>query len=319
MKVKYNNLETFHNIDEYTFVNIDRVRLTGEGALENTSGFDVYNDEETLIYLNSEHTVVYDKGENFVEYTKDQTVYYDFYVADSNGYVTGVQVYTSFDLPEGVTGVYFKSGQGKQFVEPAPAIVITDAEGYPNYKIVNDEIVEVTAEEKSAMRNADDKEAFDAAMESKLSELNGICAKNITDGVDVQGEHYSYGLEDQNNIKGAVDLATTTKLDVPYHADGQPCRLYTPEEITAIYIINETNLTHNITYANQLRLYTATLTTKEAVDSVIYGQPLEGDYAATYAMIMEQSKKIIAAFLGVDEGTVDAILGGSATMAAALN
>ena len=319
MKVKYNNQETFHNIDEYIFVNIDRVRLTGEGALDNTSGFDVYNDDEAVIYLNSEHTVIYEKGENFVEYTKDQNVYYDFYVANENGFVTGIQVFKSPELPEGIIGVPYKEGQGKEFVEPTTDLAFVDEEGFPNFKIVDGNMVEVSAEEKAEMRDAKREAEFESALNAKLAELSSICAENIVAGIDYNGQHYSYEITDQNNIESAVSLATATGLEVPYHAEGETCRLYTPDEIIAIYVTCETNLTHNITYYNQLKLYTQTLTTKEDVNNVAYGQMLQGEYLDTYVMIMAQSKKIIAAYLNTDEATVDAILGKSATMAAALN
>lgn len=320
MRVKYNNQDIFHNIEEYQFINIDRVRLVGEGALDNTSGFDVYedydenNDINVVLYTHPEHIVVYDKGENFVEYTKDTTVYYVFYITNKDGYVTRMQKFTSAVLPEDITGIFCKSGQGKEFAEPTASFALVDEEGFFNYKDVNGKLTEVTSEEKDVMRIEKEQKELNSALFSKTNQLKSICSKNIVKGVDYNGEHYNYELTDQNNIKSAVNLASTTGLDVPYHANGKPCRLYSPEEIIAIYVINETNLTHHITYSNQLNLYTETLTTKEEVNAIEYGQPLAGEYLETYVMIMAQSKKIIAAFLNVDEVTVDAILSNSITM-----
>lgn len=321
MRIKYNNQEHFHNIENYEFIDLDRVRLIGTEIPENTSGFNVYDDfyEEigidVMLYMNPMHIVVYDKGENFIEYTKDTTIYHVFYIANEEGFVNRLQVFTSDVLPEGIIGVLYKSGQGKEFVEPTTDLVFIDEEGFYNYKIVDGEIIEVTSEEKDVMRTEREETKFSVALKSKLSELTAICSKGIVTGIDYNGEHYSYEMTDQNNIESAVNLASATGLDVPYHADGKPCRLYTPDEIVAIYVINETNLTHHDTYHNQLKLYTQTLTTKEEVEAIEYGQPLTGEYLETYVMIMTQAKKIIAAFLNVDEETVDGILGSSNAMA----
>ena len=76
MKIKYNNQENFYTIDEYKFINANRVRLIGENILENTSGFDIYDDEGNLLHSNSDYVVVYDKGEDFVYSTKSSPLSY---------------------------------------------------------------------------------------------------------------------------------------------------------------------------------------------------------------------------------------------------
>ena len=88
-------------------------------------------------------------------------------------------------------------------------------------------------------------------------------------------------------------------MAVPYHADGESCRLYEPDEITSIYVLEETNLTHNITYHNQLKLYIQTLTTKAEIEEVKYGETeLTGEYLETYNMIMAQAQEVIKHFIG---------------------
>lgn len=312
MKVKYNDRETFNIIDDFQYINFERVRLIGSDALENTSGFDVYDDEENLLYTCPEHKVVYEVGDGFVEYTNDTYTYYVYYTYDENGFVT--DIFSSWQNPVD-NGLLIKQGQGKEFAEPTTDMVFVDEDGLYNYKIKDGKFAKISAKEKAAMKNDKDTEDFSSALEFKLSEISAICSASIVKGVDYNGEHYSYEITDQNNIKSCVNLASATGLDVPYHADGKPCRLYTPNEIVAIYVINETNLTHHTTYHNQLKLYTETLTSKEEINDVVYGQPLEGEYLETYTTIMVQSKKIIAAFLNVDEETVDGILGNSNAMA----
>lgn len=85
----------------------------------------------------------------------------------------------------------------------------------------------------------------------------------------------------------------------PYHADGESCRLYEPDEIASIYVLEETNLTHNTTYHNQLKLYIQTLTTKAEIEEVKYGETeLTGEYLETYNMIMAQAQEVIRHFIG---------------------
>ena len=137
-----------------------------------------------------------------------------------------------------------------------------------------------------------EKEAFQLFINSKLQELSNQCQKAITDGIEYNGEHFSYTLTDQNNISNTFQLAISTGLSVPYHADGQDCRLYSKEEIMNIYFSQETNVTHHTTYFNQLKQYVLTLTTEDEVNTVQYGQELTGTYLDTYNKIMAQASMI---------------------------
>ena len=143
------------------------------------------------------------------------------------------------------------------------------------------------------------KEDYIKALEAKLNEISAASKAAIVGGIDLNGSHYSYETEDQNNISNAVTLANQTKLAVPYHADGESCRLYEPDEITSIYVLEETNLTHNVTYHNQLKLYIQSLTTKAEIEEVKYGETeLTGEYLDTYNMIMAQAQEVIRHFIG---------------------
>ena len=88
-------------------------------------------------------------------------------------------------------------------------------------------------------------------------------------------------------------MARTTGMNVPYHSDKSLCRLYTPEDIYNIYILQEINVTSNTTYLNQLKAYVYTLTDIKDVQVVQYGQELTGEYLDNYKTIMEHSQKII--------------------------
>lgn len=132
----------------------------------------------------------------------------------------------------------------------------------------------------------------------KIVELRNICENTIKFGVNVQNKHYGYDIEDQTNIKDAFDLANRTGMSVPYHADNEPCRLYTPEEITEIFITNKMNLMHHTTYFNQLKAYVNSLDDIGKIIEVQYGDELTGEYLASYVAMMSQAELVIDALIG---------------------
>lgn len=139
---------------------------------------------------------------------------------------------------------------------------------------------------------------------NKISELNTICNKMITSGVDVEidgkTEHFSYTIEDQANIDDIAQMAKSTNMEQSYHCDNGSCKLYTVEEITKIYMTQKMNKAHNITYANQLKLYVKSLKEKAEVESVAYGQDLTGEYLNTYNTIMEHEQSVAKAFIATE-------------------
>ena len=133
--------------------------------------------------------------------------------------------------------------------------------------------------------------------DNKIIEFNQKCNTSIESGVEYNNSHYSYTTEDQIDLKTAVENATSTGLDVPYHADGESCRLHSVDEIVAIYVACQSNLVHHTTYFNQLKQYINSLTTVEEIQAVEYGQELTGEYLENYNLMIAQSTKLIEAFI----------------------
>jgi cytidyltransferase-like protein len=187
---------------------------------------------------------------------------------------------------------YYTTGEGS-LVEVKTMPNINNVNELPLYKY-NAETKSLVLDEIKAAEIR--KEAFKVIIDTKIKELSAKCKEAIETGIDYNEEHFSYTLADQNNISNSCQLAMTTGLSVPYHADGKDCRLYTKEEIVAIYCSQEMNVTHHTTYFNQLKQYISTLTTEEEVKLVEYGQELTGVYLETYNEIMEQASVIATAF-----------------------
>lgn len=142
---------------------------------------------------------------------------------------------------------------------------------------------------------------LDEVKKSKINELSRICNQSIINGVDVEidgvMEHFSYKDEDQVNIKEIFDLAVQTDVPMYYHADGTSCKLYTVEQIIALYSTASTNKMHHTTYFNQLKLYVETLETIDEVNSVVYDQELTSTYLETYNNSMMQAQLVLETLL----------------------
>ena len=150
---------------------------------------------------------------------------------------------------------------------------------YPNFDFVFDDdgnisdVIEIS-------------EPIDKVISQKKVELSKECEKVIVAGVDVGDAHYSLTIEDQANILAWMAVAQTGKA-VPYHQDGQPCRIYTAEEFMKVANAAVAFKTAQTTYCNLLMRQVEAMTDVDEVKAVKYGvTQLEGEYAEQYQVIM---------------------------------
>lgn len=226
----------------------------------------------------SEHVlrITFDSDVDVKSLTSDLSIFERILIMTRNNEVCGqYDGYTTLfkELPEGSYELYLSDDESV-YTEPTYG----DSSDIP--------VVEPTLDDIKA---------------SKIDELRQYCDLNITNGVDVEingvMEHFSYTLEDQSNIKNALEMAQTTGMSVPYHCDNGGCKLYTYSEIAEIYIKEMTNLTHNQTYFNQMKLYINTLNDIDVVKDIYYHQPLTDEYLDNYNIVMNQTQAIIQKLL----------------------
>lgn len=140
-----------------------------------------------------------------------------------------------------------------------------------------------------------------AAIEAKKEEISDACSAVIVAGVDVETttgtEHFNLSIEDQSNINNLFRVVMLGGTEYPYQADPGDCRLYSKEEITAIYIAAQTHITSQTAYHNQLKAYVGALETVEEIEAVQYGMELPEPY------LSELNEKLLAA-----QAQMDAIL-----------
>lgn len=132
---------------------------------------------------------------------------------------------------------------------------------------------------------------YEEVLNNKIYELSMQCQSLIVAGLDINGVHYSYTTEDQQNLKEVFDTVKLTGLPLGYHADGHNCAEYSAEELINIYIQLVMNKYCQQTYFNQVRGYLVSLNesdeNKELISNYVYGTPLEGIYLETYNKMVE--------------------------------
>lgn len=91
---------------------------------------------------------------------------------------------------------------------------------------------------------------------AKHAEISAASEAAIKAGMDVettQGtEHFSLQETDQINLKTAIDDVKAGAAFYPYHADGEFCRIFTADEITAISEASKAHKLYHTTYCNHL-------------------------------------------------------------------
>ena len=280
---------------EISEISLDKVKISNKDIPGIAGGFDIILDADRTSEFYRSYTVVYEHTKDYVIFTSDTNTYYTYYLYSGDKNYVYSMTTTAFQIAD--NAILKSSGQGKKNQYPDYEELL-DADGFYLYKVYGGKIVPTTDNDKAEWQAAKDAEELIEAKSQKKSEISGICQANIVNGVDLNGSHFSYDFSDQNNISNMTTLALQTGLSVPYHADGEDCRLFTKDEIVALYVAEETNVTHNVTYNNQMKDYIDSLDDVVTIRDIRYGDPLTGKWLDTYNSMMAQAQKIIEAFIG---------------------
>lgn len=189
-----------------------------------------------------------------------------FHILNNDNDVTGkYEDYTT--LYRIIDGGFQLSNDGSVYVEPEP---IPEPEPY-----------EPTLEELKVQ---------------KINEVNNICEETICAGIDVElptGEtkHFSLTEKDQINLFGKQAQINAGVTQLEYHADGEPCRYYTVEEMTAILTDAMQYISYHTTYCNSLHTWIEKVTNKEDIEQIVYGAEIPAEYQSevlqTYLIQMD--------------------------------
>lgn len=139
--------------------------------------------------------------------------------------------------------------------------------------------------------------------QSKLDEIKQSCEDYIYAGTDVTLpdntiKHFTYTLADQSNISEMFTAIMAGATEYPYHADGEICKIYTKEQIVAIYGTLSLFKTEATTYHNSLKAQINAMTDVDAILAIKFKETeLTGEYLTNYTAMMASAQTQLNAIL----------------------
>lgn len=146
-------------------------------------------------------------------------------------------------------------------------------------------------------------ESIEATKTAKLAEISQSCEDYIYAGTDVTlpdgtTKHFTYTLADQSNISEMFTAIMAGATEYPYHADGEICKIYTKEQIIAIYGTLSLFKTEATTYHNSLKAQINVMTDADAISAIKFKETeLAGEYLTNYNEMMASAQTQLNAIL----------------------
>ena len=219
--------------------------------------------------------------------------------ANPSGSRPPLQSWNSATLPDGYA--FLTDEQKDIFYSTTPA-------GFVNITVEEQEGIKYVS---SIEVNQDALDAFkatlpdpaDSAKSSKIAEIKQACEDYIYAGTDVtygdgSVEHFTYNLADQSNISEMFTAVMAGATEYPYHADGEICKIYTKEQIVAIYGTLSLFKTEATTYHNSLKAQINAMTDADAISAIKFKETeLTGEYLTNYTAMMASAQTQLNAIL----------------------
>lgn len=143
---------------------------------------------------------------------------------------------------------------------------------------------------------------IDEVRQNKLDEMSSICEQVIYNGVDVElgtgKKHFSLTANDQTNIDSVFNAIVLGATEYPYHADGEPCEMYSASDVITLYIAAKGFVTQQTTYCNALRQWIKREDKIEAISAIRYGDTLPSDLQTNVENILRAANAQVQAIAG---------------------
>lgn len=115
-----------------------------------------------------------------------------------------------------------------------------------------------------------------AAQSLKRSEIASACEQTIYNGINVTladgtVEHFRLTEHDQLNLFGKQVQIAAGVEKIEYHADGQPCRYYSAEDMQTIIQAAIFHVSYHTTYCNAVNMWIAGCQDAAEVQGIFYG------------------------------------------------
>lgn len=124
---------------------------------------------------------------------------------------------------------------------------------------------------------SDDNDLLSQAKQRKINEVSLTSQSMIINGVEFNGKRYRLNTTDQINMSALSAMAQMGNK-VPYHADGEICRIFEPEEMVQLAQTATSWIVYHTTYFNLLKHQILEYDNLEDVEKVYYGIKLKDEY-----------------------------------------
>lgn len=124
---------------------------------------------------------------------------------------------------------------------------------------------------------SDDDDLLSQAKQRKINEVSLTSQSMIINGVEFNGKRYRLNTTDQINMSALSAMAQMGNK-VPYHADGEICRIFEPEEMVQLAQTATSWIVYHTTYFNLLKHQILEYDNLEDVEKVYYGIKLKDEY-----------------------------------------
>lgn len=124
---------------------------------------------------------------------------------------------------------------------------------------------------------SDDDDLLSQAKQRKINEISLTSQSMIINGVEFNGKRYRLNTTDQINMSALSAMAQIGNK-IPYHADGEICRVFEPEEMIQLAQTATNWIVYHTTYFNLLKHQILEYDNLEDVEKVYYGTKLKDEY-----------------------------------------
>ena len=192
------------------------------------------------------------------------------------------------EVPQGIPYMFVDIPEGESIVkvdlsDPKNPVAVLSGENKTDLTKLQEELERITTKVDENIPDKKIPETLEEIKAAKKQEIGQACDKIIYDGMDVtltdgSTEHFGLTEHDQLNLFGKqVQLAAgTTELE--YHADGQPCRYYTAEDMQIITSTAMAYVSYHTTYCNAVNMWIAGCETADEIQEIYYGADVPEAY-----------------------------------------
>lgn len=121
------------------------------------------------------------------------------------------------------------------------------------------------------------------AKDQKIKEMSKACNQTIEKGIDVtlsddQSHHFSLTTQDQLNLISLQTMIISGQTSIPYHADNEPCRFFSSDELKIVLTAAMNYITYHESYFNSLKTYINSFEDVESISKIEYGIEIPEEY-----------------------------------------